>query len=185
MTESGAEGIPRRGWAYAQSMGPLRTWCCLVVLIPLLGPTVSHAQIERSVGDDGIIDLNNKNGQRTRRDAKGGNPAVMPHMNAGASATRFDDHIREAARLYRLPEALIRAVMKVESNFDPRAISHANAHGLMQLIPGTGRRYAADHPVGGSQHPKIVVTPSSVVVPARTPTFWPTRSRKLAGPSLR
>jgi soluble lytic murein transglycosylase-like protein len=108
-------------------------------LVPLLGPSVSHAQIERSVGDDGIIDLNNKNGKKTPRGAKGGN-AVMPQMNAGANATRFDDHIREAARLYRLPEALIRAVIKVESNFDPRAVSHANAHGLMQLIPATAER---------------------------------------------
>lgn len=140
MTGKGATGMPRRSWAYLHGMGRLRTWCSLLALVPLLGPTVSHAQIERSVGEDGIIDLSNKDGKKTRRDKKGGNPVVMPHMNAGANATRFDEHIREAARLYRLPEALIRAVIKVESNFDPRAVSHANAHGLMQLIPATAER---------------------------------------------
>ena len=64
----------------------------------------------------------------------------MPHQNASATRSRFDEHIREAARLYHIPEALIRAVIKVESNFDPRAVSHANAHGLMQLIPPTAER---------------------------------------------
>lgn len=64
----------------------------------------------------------------------------MPTPGSAARATRFDDYIREASRLYRIPEALIRAVIKVESNFDPRAVSPANAHGLMQMIPATAER---------------------------------------------
>jgi soluble lytic murein transglycosylase-like protein len=49
------------------------------------------------------------------------------------------DHIRTASAKYRLPEALILAVMAVESNFDPRALSDKGAMGLMQLMPGTAR----------------------------------------------
>jgi soluble lytic murein transglycosylase-like protein len=49
----------------------------------------------------------------------------------------FDAHIQEAAQLYQLPEAFIRAVVLVESNFFPDAISDAGAMGLMQLMPGT------------------------------------------------
>lgn len=64
----------------------------------------------------------------------------MPTPGSSVRATRFDDYIREAARLYRIPEALIRAVIKVESNFDPRAVSPANARGLMQMIPATAER---------------------------------------------
>jgi soluble lytic murein transglycosylase-like protein len=54
--------------------------------------------------------------------------------------TRFDEHIRQAAGLYQIPEALIRAVIKVVSDYDPRAISYAGARGLMQLMPETAER---------------------------------------------
>lgn len=49
----------------------------------------------------------------------------------------FDPHIREAARLYQLPEAFIRAIVMVESNFFPDAVSEDGAVGLMQLMPNT------------------------------------------------
>ena len=48
---------------------------------------------------------------------------------------RYDDHIREASELYRIPEPLIRAVIRVESDYDPRVVSSAGARGLMQLMP--------------------------------------------------
>lgn len=48
---------------------------------------------------------------------------------------RYDRHIAEASTVYGLPEALIRAVIKVESDYDPRVISCAGAKGLMQLMP--------------------------------------------------
>jgi soluble lytic murein transglycosylase-like protein len=54
--------------------------------------------------------------------------------------TRFDEYIRQAAALYQIPEALVRAVIKVESDYDPRAVSYAGARGLMQLMPETAAR---------------------------------------------
>jgi hypothetical protein len=49
--------------------------------------------------------------------------------------TRYDDHIREASTLYALPEPLIRAIIKAESDYDPHVVSCAGAKGLMQLMP--------------------------------------------------
>jgi hypothetical protein len=52
---------------------------------------------------------------------------------------RFDAHIREAAQLYQLPEAFIRAVIKQESDFNPYSVSSSGASGLMQLMPQTAQ----------------------------------------------
>ena len=49
--------------------------------------------------------------------------------------TRYDAFIAEAAELYQIPEPLIRAVIKVESDYDPRVVSFVGAMGLMQLMP--------------------------------------------------
>jgi soluble lytic murein transglycosylase-like protein len=50
---------------------------------------------------------------------------------------RYGAHIREAASLYQLPEAFLRAIVMVESNFFPDAVSEDGAMGLMQLMPST------------------------------------------------
>jgi hypothetical protein len=49
--------------------------------------------------------------------------------------TRYDLYIMEAAELYKIPIALIRAVIKTESDYDPHVVSSAGARGLMQLMP--------------------------------------------------
>ena len=45
--------------------------------------------------------------------------------------------IREAAKRYDIPEDLIYSIIKTESSFNPYAVSHAGAYGLMQVIPRT------------------------------------------------
>ncbi len=47
--------------------------------------------------------------------------------------------IHRAANRYEVESALIKAIIKVESGYDPRAISHRGAKGLMQLMPRTAR----------------------------------------------
>jgi hypothetical protein len=49
--------------------------------------------------------------------------------------TRYDAYIAEASILYSIPQALIRAVIKAESDYDPRVVSCAGAKGLMQIMP--------------------------------------------------
>jgi len=50
---------------------------------------------------------------------------------------QFDHLIEEAARQYGIDFALIKAIIRAESSFDPRAVSRVGAMGLMQLMPNT------------------------------------------------
>jgi len=74
-----------------------------------------------------------------RRGACRGCDQVPARDRSGERFTRFDAFIAEAAALYAIPETLIRAVIKVESDYDPRVVSSAGARGLMQLMPSVTR----------------------------------------------
>lgn len=50
---------------------------------------------------------------------------------------RYASLIRKYARRYHINESLIYAVVDTESSFNPYAVSHANAYGLMQVVPST------------------------------------------------
>jgi len=76
------------------------------------------------------------NGWRQAGPAPGIVP-VAPSDRDVLRYTRYGEWIRQAATLYQIPEELIRAVIRCESDYDPRAISPAGARGLMQLMPET------------------------------------------------
>jgi soluble lytic murein transglycosylase-like protein len=61
-------------------------------------------------------------------------------------AAAYSALIDEAARQAKVQPALLRAVIAVESAFDPQAVSIKGAQGLMQLRPGTARRYGVERP---------------------------------------
>lgn len=63
--------------------------------------------------------------------------------NIVEGAEKYADIISNAATTYNVPEKLISAVMKQESNFNASAVSSAGATGLMQLMPSTAKYLGA------------------------------------------
>lgn len=72
------------------------------------------------------------------------NDAVPATDRAPDRYTRYDRHIRDAAALYQMPEAFIRAIIKVESDYDPKVVSCAGARGLMQIMPSVEKDMGID-----------------------------------------
>lgn len=71
--------------------------------------------------------------------------AAMTVPDRTALARRpFHQEIVKAARLAGIDPALVHAVIRVESAYNARAVSPKGATGLMQVVPGTGRRYGID-----------------------------------------
>jgi hypothetical protein len=70
---------------------------------------------------------------------RGSSDFVPPRDHAAARFSRYDQHIRDQQAFYGIPQALVRAVIKVESDYDPRVVSSAGCVGLMQLMPETAR----------------------------------------------
>ena len=64
----------------------------------------------------------------------------------------IQDLIDLAARKYNVDANLVHAVVKVESNYNQFAVSHAGAEGLMQLIPSTARRLGVSNSFDARQN---------------------------------
>lgn len=76
------------------------------------------------------------------RSAKGtGQIAAKRYQKKPARLTKWDSLIKQASQRHSVDAALIKAVIHTESYFNHKAISHAGATGLMQLMPKTAAIY--------------------------------------------
>ena len=62
------------------------------------------------------------------------------------NTTQYDSIIRDAAAKYALDPDLLKAVIRVESNFHKDSVSRCGAMGLMQLMPGTAKELGVTDP---------------------------------------
>jgi soluble lytic murein transglycosylase-like protein len=86
-------------------------------------------------------------------------PTVRPQVDVSVSnivpieANRaYDSLVSEAASMFDLDPALLRAVIQAESAFDTSAVSRAGAQGLMQLMPELSRGFGVEDPFDPRQN---------------------------------
>jgi len=144
-----------------------------IATLPVLEQRAA-ADIYTFTDDDGVVHFTNvpprrRRGVRVAVRTREARVSDAPRADAGSRDTsaeryhRYDAFIHEAAALYRLPEAFIRAVIRVESDYNAGAVSHVGAEGLMQLMPGTGRRMGVtdafdprQNILGGSRYLRVL-----------------------------
>lgn len=81
------------------------------------------------------------------------------------TGSAFDDLVNTVAKENDLPPQLVHSVIRVESNYNPFAISSKGALGMMQLIPSTARRFGVTNAFnpkqnveGGAKYLKYLLT---------------------------
>lgn len=121
----------------------------LVPMVLFLMASLCHADIYKYTDAEGVIHLTNV---PTEHDV----PYVLVMkekrviIQLKGDIALYDDLITRASERYRIDSALVKAVIKAESNFNHRAVSPVGARGLMQLMPAT----AATLQVKDSFHPE-------------------------------
>lgn len=83
---------------------------------------------------------------------------VVPRPLAGRSNSSFEPIIQQHARDQGVRVDLVRAVIQVESAFNPRAVSPKGAMGLMQLMPATAKELGVVDPFNPSENIRAGVT---------------------------
>ena len=103
------------------------------VTLLLLGAPVGAAVFE--IADDGTMVQLDAPAAVLVAPARAGQTGAV----AAARARVFRPDVARAGRQYEVSPALIDAIARVESRYDPRAVSRAKAAGIMQLMPATAR----------------------------------------------
>jgi soluble lytic murein transglycosylase-like protein len=108
----------------------------IAVFFLLITASFAHADIFKYVDEEGVLHLTN-----VPSNPKAKYTLVMREkrilLRYDIDVNKFDQYISNSSNKYNIDPALVRAVIKAESNFNHKAVSPVGAQGLMQLMPAT------------------------------------------------
>lgn len=120
----------------------------LFLIIPFLFcPTLISADIYRHVDENGVAHFTNTptgfKGELYLRE-----PPKHPLRKSSSGMDRLwvTEYVERFSRANNLPPALVKAIIKAESNGDRFAVSPKGAQGVMQLMPFTAKRMKVSNP---------------------------------------
>lgn len=112
-------------------------------------PYLAGADIYKYVDQRGRVHLTDRPDhagyQRLIKTWKGWQQIKVNFHDLSKNRVKYSPTIAQAAKIHRLPPALLHAVITAESAYNPDAVSTAGAVGLMQLMPGTAQRYGVQN----------------------------------------
>ena len=118
-------------------------WVAVGVLISTFVWSSSNLYIYRAPNNENVVTDRKINlpGYRLIHFSGSTEDTALALRGAQVDSKSYDALIEKASLLYGVNPALIKAVIKVESNFNPTAKSIKGAVGLMQLMPQTAKQY--------------------------------------------
>jgi len=111
-------------------------------LILMLGLSSASADIYRYIDENGVMHFTNAPTSSKFKLFMRERKIFISKLDSN----QFDPIITDASKKYGLEAPLIKAVIKAESDFDPNAISHKGARGLMQIMPMNFRLLNVENP---------------------------------------
>ena len=119
-----------------------------ILLFAAMAPTPALADIFLYVDKEGVMHFSNApthNRYRVYMKERAGHPAEVEKI-AKPDTDKYDHLITESCGLHGVDFALVKAIIRAESCFDPYAISSKGAEGLMQLMPETSKKLNVANP---------------------------------------
>ena len=134
----------------------------LFLAVVLIAPAPVTADVYMFIDENGVVNFTNV---PTSTDYKLYIKERPKKIRRIFNSKRYDHLIRKAQQRYDIDFSLIKAVIRVESGFDPNAVSRKGAKGLMQIMPMNYKSLAIKDPfdpgqniMGGTRYLKRMLT---------------------------
>ena len=138
-------------------------FCSAIVVVT--SPLPVYADIYVHMDSEGVLHFTNTPTSSNYKIFIREKPPLSSNSDASDDSDSCDKLITEASQSHGVPFSLLKALIKIESDFNPRAISSAGAIGLMQIMPENISALDIKNPfdpweniMGGARYLKQLIT---------------------------